>query len=119
MSSDNADSGFPRVDGNGLDSVEHLLVDSLVHHLVEKGILTKNDALSVVQTAAEVVSGRAHEVDGVNQGNDAALVALRRIYASFEALPDNGARPEVDGRNVHVLRAPVHGDQPRFPSDDN
>ena len=119
MSSDNADSGFPRVDGSGLDSVECLLVDSLVHHLVEKGVLTKNDALSVVQTAAEVVSGRAHEADGENQGNEAALAALKRIYASFEALPDTGGRPAADGRNVHVLRAPVHGDQPRFPSDDN
>ena len=119
MSSDNSGGGFPRVDGCGLDSVEHLLVDSLVHHLVEKGILTKNDALSVVQTAAEVVSGRAHEVNGGNHRNAIALAALRRIYASFEALPDNGARPEADGRNVHVLRAPVHGDQPRFPSDDN
>lgn len=119
MSSDNADSGFPRVDGNGLDSVEHLLVDSLVHHLVEKGILTKNDALSVVQTAAEVVSGRAHEMDSGSHGNEAALAALRRIYASFEALPDNGGRTVADDRNVHVLRAPVHGNQPRFPSDEN
>lgn len=119
MSSKKSDGAITRVDGSGLDSVEHLLVDSLVHHLVEKGILTKNDALSVVQTAAEVASGRTHETDGNNTENEAALTALKRIYASFEALPDNGARRDGDGANIHALRPPLHGDRPRFPADDN
>ena len=119
MTSDFSDGASASADGRGFESVECLLFDSLVHHLVEKGVLTKNDALSVVQTAAEVVSGRTHEMDGGNAGNAAALSSLRRIYSSFEALPDRTGRPAMDGRNVHVLRAPLHGESPRFPADDN
>lgn len=52
------------VDGDGssetkpAESIEFLLFDSLCHHLVEKGLLSKNDTLSVIQTVALVVQGR-------------------------------------------------------------
>ena len=97
-------------------TVEFHLVDSLVHHLIEKGVLTKNDALSVVQTAAEVVRGQAHERAGAAK-IDAALSTLERTYASFAALPDRYGRPGAD--NVAPLRMPLHAERPRFPSDDN
>ena len=40
-----------------------MLFDSLVHHLISKGLLTKNDALSVVQTVAEVKRAQAINAD--------------------------------------------------------
>jgi hypothetical protein len=115
MSSGSTDGRPPRADGDTLGSVEFLLFDSLVHHLVEKGVLTKNDALSIVQTAAEVVRGRMSESDGAGDGG---LSALERTYSSFEALPDRYGRSGLDGRNVHALRVPLHDDRPRFPTED-
>ena len=97
--------------------VGYLLFDSLVHHLIEKGVLTKNDALSVVQTAAQVVRGR-HDVETSSPETRTALTILQRTYSSFEALKVRAGAPQVDGRNVHSLRPPLHGDRPQFPSDD-
>lgn len=117
MPPDSADVGDLPFDGKSLDSVECLLFDSLVHHLIEKGVLTKNDALSVVQTAAEVVRGR--DSDTMHPTNqDAALSTLERIYGSFEALPDRYGRPGLDAPNVLPLRPPLHGEHPHFPSED-
>lgn len=117
MTSDPADGG--RIDGESFNSVEYLLFDSLVHHLIEKGLLTKNDALSVVQIAAEVVRGRIHESGAAAAPFEAALGTLERTYSSFEALPDRNGLPRLDGHNVHPLRSPLHGERPRFPSDDD
>ena len=117
MSVNPTDGGGPsRTDGHAFDSVEYLLLDSLVHHLVEKGLLTKNDALSIVQTAAEVVRGHIHEGGGETA---LALSKLERTYASFEALPNRYGRGGLDGHNVHSLRTPLHGERPNFPSDDD
>ena len=69
-------SGPSRFDGKSSDSVEFLLFDSLVHHLIEKGVLTKNDALSVVQPAPQVVRGQMHE--GGSADKEAALATLER-----------------------------------------
>ena len=110
------DGGPPRAEGEAYGSFEYLLFDSLVHHLIEKGLLTRNDALSVVQTVAEVVRGR---IGGSDVANDAALATLERTYSSFEALPDRYGGPELDGHNVRALRIPLHGDQPKFPRDDD
>ena len=101
-----------------LGSVEFLLFDSLVHHLIEKGVLTKNDAMSVVQSAAEVVRGRMHGGEAPTLQTSAALAALERTYASFEAVVDRHGASRLDGHNVHPLRPPLHGDRPKFPSDD-
>ena len=109
-------TGPPQRDGKHFDSVEFLLFDSLVHHLIEKGILTKNDALSVVQTAAEVLRGRNHESDIEPDRIDLALATLERTYASFHALP---GKSNHDGHNVFPLRTPLHGDRPHFPMDDD
>ena len=111
-------SGPSRFDGTFSDSVEFLLFDSLVHHLIEKGVLTKNDALSVVQTAAQVVQGRMQSSGSANDKLQPALSMLERTYSSFEALPDRYGRSGMDGHNVRPLRTPLHGDRPHFPSED-
>ncbi|HEX5258694.1 MAG TPA: hypothetical protein VFW35_07925 [Sphingomicrobium sp.] len=116
---DPADGGPVRMVGESFNSVEYLLFDSLVHRLIEKGLLTKNDALSVVQIAAEVVRGRIHESGAAAAPFEAALATLERTYSSFEALADRQGAARLDGHNVHPLRAPLHGERPRFPSDDN
>ena len=118
MSSESTNGGPPRLDGETSASVEYLLFDSLVHHLIEKGVLTKNDALSVIQTAAEVVRGQKHEVSMDHDRIDIALSMLERTYASFQALPDRYIRPGLDADNVRPLRTPLHGDRPEFPKDD-
>lgn len=119
MPSDSSDGGPMQMGGESFNSVEYLLFDSLVHHLIEKGLLTKNDALSVVQIAAEIVRGRIHESGAAAAPFEAALGTLERTYSSFEALPDRNGLPRLDGHNVHPLRSPLHGERPRFPSDDN
>lgn len=117
-----------RSDGDGERPVEqahtedygdvvYLLFDSLAHHLIEKGVLTKNDALSIVQTAAEVVRGRMDGDETQSLEAEAALAVLQRTYSSFEAVGD-GRSAQLDGHNVRPLRPPVHGDRPQFPSDD-
>ena len=98
--------------------VVYLLFDSLVHHLIEKGVLTKNDALSVVQTAAHVVRGRLEEDDVPSTQTSAAMTILERTYSSFEALRERAGASQLDGHNIHALRPPLHGDRPKFPSDD-
>lgn len=108
-----------RAGGETFDSVEYLLFDSLVHHLIEKGLFSKNDALDVVQTVAEVVRGQVHECNATNEKRNAALSLLERTYSSYQALHDRHGRPEMDGHNVHPLRPPLHNDSPHFPSDDD
>ena len=112
MRSDNAGS-------ETFDSVEYLLFDSLVHHLIEKGLFTKNDALSVIQTVAEVVRGQVHEGSPANESRIATLSLLERTYSSFEALGDRHSGPGMDGHNIHPLRPPIHGESPHFPSGDD
>jgi hypothetical protein len=116
MSSDIDGHGGPKqIDTEALGRVEYLLFDSLVHHLIEKGVLTKNDALSVVQTAAEVV--RSHMQDGLSPALQTAsgLSVLERTYSSFEAVGDRSGALQLDGHNVRPLRPPLHGDKPHFP----
>ena len=119
MPTDSTDGSEPSgADGRTFGGVEYLLFDSLVHHLIEKGVLTKNDALSVVQTAAQVVHGRIHESDDVGQ-LAAALSMLERTYDSFAALPDRYGRPGIDAHNVRPLRTPLHRERPLFPTEDD
>lgn len=100
-------------------TVETQLFESFVHHLIEKGVLTKNDALSVVKTVAEVKRGQLEA-----EGDQAAVVAnelvvLERLYASFELVTTGPDSPlGFDGRKVVQLRPPIHGDSPKFPKDD-
>lgn len=109
-------------DGNGrdfsaLDPIEYLLFDSLVHHLIEKGVLTKNDALSVVETVAQVVRVYAREESTAGAASS-ALATLKRTYSSFEAIREKQRRVSTHLENVVQLRPPLHGDHPEFPSDD-
>ena len=116
MSSDSTDRGDVVFARQTLGSVEFLLFDSLVHHLIEKGLLTKNDALSVIQTAAQVVQGRVYS-NGAQWVTE-ATATLERTYGSFQALPDRHGRPGLDADNIVPLRPPLHGERPEFPSDD-
>jgi hypothetical protein len=118
MSSDSADGEQSHLNGMASESVEYLLFDSLVHQLIEKGLLTKNNAFSVVQTVAEVVRSRMHESEEV-PSMDPKLRLLERIYGSFEALPERYGRSALNGDNVLPLRTPLHGDSPHFPSADD
>lgn len=108
--------GQAETEANG--SVEYLLFDSLVLHLIEKGVLTKNDALSVVQSAAEVVRGRMQDDKSHTHQTSAALAILERTYSSFEAVVDLHGAARLDAHNVHPMRPPLHGGRPKFPSDD-
>lgn len=112
-------SDGPRAPPSSFNSVEYLLFDSLVHQLIDKGLLSKNDALSVVQVAAEVVRGQIHEAGSAAAPLQATLATLERTYSSFDALPDRNGSPRLNGDNVHPLRVPLHGDRPKFPSEDN
>lgn len=102
---------------SGGGTVDGMLFESLIHHLIEKGVLTKNDALSVVQTVAQVKRGELHE-RGTDRSSAAVLAMLQRLYKSFEALRDRSAAARLDGENVRHLRPPLHGERPQFPQDD-
>lgn len=97
-------------------TVEAMLFESLVHHLMEKGVLTKNDALSVVGTVASVKRGQLDESNGNDPSSEADLAMLHRIFESFKAI--EAPRVRMDGANVHQLRPPLHGDHVDFPRDD-
>lgn len=94
------------------------LFESLCYVLIEKGILTKNDAMSVVQTVAQVKRGALIDV-AATEHDAAELKLLRRLFTSFEALDDRPSDVSFSGGNVHRLRPPLHGDRPEFPEADN
>lgn len=100
-------------------SVELQLFESLIHHLVEKGVLTKNDALSVVQTVAEVKQGQREAGESPPVAVRTELALLERLYSSFELMRSGPSAPTAVGSdNVLQLRPPLHGDRPKFPKDD-
>ena len=94
------------------------LVEALIHLLIEKGVLTKNDALSVVQTAAQVQRGVAVEARNSGADTQANLRMLQDMYRSFEAVTDRARFRQAAFGNVHRLRPPIHDDQPEFPGED-
>lgn len=99
-------------------SMECELFESLIHHLVEKGTLTRNDALSVVQTVAEVKQGSIEVAGNEATRLEAELVTLRRIYRSFEFLPDRQIPVDsIERGNVRILRPPLHDGHPSFPDE--
>lgn len=100
------------------EQVHTELVEALVLLLIEKGVLTKNDALSIVQTVAQVQRGKAVEDREPGAPTQAAIQMLRRMFTSFEALADGYGVLLASGENVHQLRPPIYGDRPEFPLDD-
>ena len=98
--------------------IQFVLVEALIHVLMEKGVLTRNDALSVVETSAQVVRGMVSEGREAGAQTRVALQMLKRMYASFEAVSGQPGVVAVDGVNVRHLRPPLHGDRPKFPRDD-
>lgn len=98
--------------------VHSQLVEALVLLLIEKGVLTKNDALSVVQTVAEVQRGLALEGRKPLAQTQANLDMLQLMYGSFEALEERSGVRQADWGNVLPLRPPIHGDRPEFPREE-
>ena len=94
------------------------LVEALIHLLIEKGVLTRNDALSVVQTVVQVQQGSAVEGSDSEAQTEATVQMLKRMYRSFEAVKESPGRQPASFDNVLQLRPPVHGDRPEFPRDD-
>lgn len=77
--------GDPARSDGGASGVETMLFESLVYHLIEKGVLTKNDALSIVQTVAEVKQSKKLALgDEANVERDLRL--LRQLFESFQAV---------------------------------
>lgn len=110
-------SDKPQIPAEGpVRSVDSLLLESLIFVLIEKGVLTKNDALSAIGTAAQV--RRGDDDPGGSAQQDADLKFLRQLYVSFENLRERAGVEKFDGENVHRLRPPVHCDRPEFPRDD-
>ena len=110
-----ANSEFQEAPDSLRQSLECQLFESLVHHLIEKGVLTKNDALSVVQTVAQVKRGSLEEEQTQMAAGDNDLAILRRLYSSFELMSDvRGSSQSLDDRNVLQLRPPLHGNRPQF-----
>lgn len=97
------------------DHVHSQLVEALILVLVEKGVLAKNDALSIVQSVAEVRIGSAEE--GVDEA-DAAVEMLKRLYFSFDALPGGFSAAVAESETVRHLRPPVYGGRPAFPGEE-
>lgn len=115
---DGVDPDIPQSRWQGLEgNPSSLLLEGLMYALIEKGVLTKNDAMGVVQTAAEVIRG-ADDGSKKNAQIAAELEYLRRVFISFAALDDEPQARRLNGANVHQLRPPVHGDHPQFPDDD-
>jgi hypothetical protein len=115
----------PGADPNGSGQANPLsgdvdiqLVEALMHLLIEKGVLTRNDALSVVQTVVQVQRGAAVEGRNSEARTEATLQMLKRMYRSFEAVKESPGRQPASFDNVRQLRPPVHGDRPEFPRDD-
>lgn len=104
--------------GAGKRGVDSLLLEALIHILIEKGVLTRNDALSAVETVAQIIKGGADDGEAADAQTSAAVKMLKRMYVSFEALEDRPGVVTFDGENVHRMRRPVHGDSPSFPPDD-
>jgi hypothetical protein len=100
------------------DEVHTQLVEALVHLLIEKGVLTKNDALSIVQTVVQVQRGAAIEGRHSDARTEATLQMLKRMYRSFQAVKESPGLRQASFDNVLQLRPPIHGDRPEFPGDD-
>lgn len=92
-----------------------LLIETLIHLLIEKGLLTKNDALSVVETVAQVQQGVLEEEVAKGASSTQDMHMLRRMYDSLGMLDERPSDRRVQGENIVQLRPPVHGDHPEFP----
>ena len=86
--------------------VDSLLLETLIYVLIEKRVLTRDDALSVVETVAQVTRGEADDEGAASPETIAALKLLKRMYVSFEALDRKPEIEDFDGENVHRLRPP-------------
>ena len=99
-------------------TIECQLFESLVHHLFEKGVLTQNDALSVVQSVAEVNRGALEEAGPEAASREKDRLVLKRMYSSFQLLKDRPRNSNDFGSGkVLQLRRPGQKGRPKFPKD--
>ena len=98
--------------------VDIQLVEALVHLLIEKGVLTRNDALGIIQTVAQVKQGEAVESRDGGALARAELHLLERLFTSFEAISERPGQALAEGGNIRQLRPSLHRDRPEFPQDD-
>lgn len=122
MSSADGHDGHPTFstrfhDGGRFGDLETMLFESLIHHMIEKGLLTKNDALSVIETVAQVKLGQLDD-EAATPVIDAEIALLRRLYSSFEMLGERSPAEVSKHGNIRQLRPPYHGDAPKFPHED-
>ena len=110
--------GSGQTDGVADEQVHSQLVEALVLLLIEKGVLTKNDAMSIVQTVAQVQHGKAVEGTQAIVRRQAAMQMLRRMFTSVDALVERSGAVLAVGEHVHQLRPPIYGERPEFPIDD-
>lgn len=66
-----------------------LLVESLLHTMVERGVLTPHDILSTVQVAAEVKRDLAESTGESRERMEQSLGLLAAIERSFVAYDDS------------------------------
>lgn len=84
VSNDNAASTAQ--ESNGPDSHGHaalLLVESLIHSLIDLSVISVSDAVEVVATAAEVKADIVAEQGGAAAGTDRSLILLEAISSSL------------------------------------
>ena len=67
-----------------------LLVESLIHGLCERGVLSAEQAIEIVERAAEVQSDLAEEADGKSASLWKSQALLSKIAASLRTDCDNG-----------------------------
>lgn len=92
-----SDGDFPEPDAHGQAAL--LLVESLIHGLIQKGALSTNDALEIATSAAEVKEAVADDATESRATAEHSLQILAGIIASleFDRSRGKGAPDEADG----------------------
>ena len=89
---DNEDDARPDVHAFAQGHVALLLTESILNVLVERSMLTAEDACSAIQTAAEVKMNLAADLGEPNERTQAAIDALFRMMDSIASTIEPSAR---------------------------
>ena len=101
--------------GRSQSNIETFLFETLCYVLIEKGVLSRNDALDIIQTVATVKIG----ADGSDRTRESRVEIdyLRRMFDSFEAMDDRPDAAYTPEGNVQWLRPPLQSGKPEFPNE--
>lgn len=91
---------FPRLEPDAQGQAALLLTESLIHTLVDKRVLTAADAVSTVESAAEVKVEVADEAGESKGRMRESLAFLSRMAGSFGA--DAGSRERLTANIVEI-----------------